>query len=173
MDQRKIGQFIKTQRLEKGWTQEQLAERLGVTNRSVSRWETGANLPDLDLMLELAALFGISLDEFFGAARREQPTDGQSAEPDSAMHSFAQYANEQTIRASKRLNRLFRLALAGMLICLGLQLLGVADAGAGSAAADFLSGAVLGILILGSFYDTAAMRRLRALKRRLFGRKSD
>lgn len=43
MDQRKIGSFISACRREKGWTQVQLAERLGVTNKSVSKWETGVS----------------------------------------------------------------------------------------------------------------------------------
>lgn len=51
MDQKKTGRFLKELRREKGLTQEQLAERFGVTNRSVSRWENGVNMPDLDVMI--------------------------------------------------------------------------------------------------------------------------
>lgn len=51
MNQQKIGQFLKELRKEKGITQAEFAETLGVTNRSISRWETGTNMPDLDLML--------------------------------------------------------------------------------------------------------------------------
>ncbi|MBR3514947.1 MAG: helix-turn-helix transcriptional regulator, partial [Lachnospiraceae bacterium] len=47
MDQIKIGTFLKTLRKEKNLTQEQLAEKLGVSNRTVSRWETGTNMPDI------------------------------------------------------------------------------------------------------------------------------
>lgn len=54
MDQIKIGAFLRELRKEKGLTQEQLAEEFNVSRRSVSRWETGSNLPDLDLLLELA-----------------------------------------------------------------------------------------------------------------------
>ena len=50
MDQQKIGGFLKELRKERGVTQEQLAQILGVSNRSVSRWENGNNLPDLDLL---------------------------------------------------------------------------------------------------------------------------
>ena len=63
MDQSYIGQRLKTLRKEKGLTQEQLGERLGVSSRSVSRWENGVNLPDFDLLLELCRLYGVSLDE--------------------------------------------------------------------------------------------------------------
>ena len=61
MDQQKIGQFLRECRKEKGITQEQLAEMLGVTNRSVSRWETGSNLPDLDILIEMADYYDVEL----------------------------------------------------------------------------------------------------------------
>ena len=49
MDQKKIGSFLKELRKEKGLTQEQLAELMYVSDRTVSRWETGSNLPSLDI----------------------------------------------------------------------------------------------------------------------------
>lgn len=61
MDQQKIGQFLRECRKEKGITQEQLAEMLGVTNRSVSRWENGSNLPDLDILIEMADYYDVEL----------------------------------------------------------------------------------------------------------------
>ena len=51
MDLMKIGTFLQELRKEKGLTQEQLAEQLGVARRTVSRWETGANMPDLDILV--------------------------------------------------------------------------------------------------------------------------
>ena len=51
MDLQKIGTFLKELRKEKGMTQEQLAEKLNVSRRTVSRWETGNNMPDLDLLM--------------------------------------------------------------------------------------------------------------------------
>ena len=53
MDQMKIGEFIRELRKENGLTQEQLAEQLNVSRRTVSRWETGNNLPDLDVLIEM------------------------------------------------------------------------------------------------------------------------
>lgn len=61
MDQQKIGQFLRECRKEKGITQEQLAEMPGVTNRSVSRWENGSNLPDLDILIEMADYYDVEL----------------------------------------------------------------------------------------------------------------
>ena len=52
MDQQKIGRFLKELRKEKGITQEQLAEQFSVSNRTISRWENGNNMPDLDILRE-------------------------------------------------------------------------------------------------------------------------
>ena len=56
MDQAKIGAFLKGLRKEKGLTQEQFSEIVHVSNRTVSRWENGNHLPDLDILLEIADL---------------------------------------------------------------------------------------------------------------------
>ena len=53
MNQKKIGALLRELRREKNLTQEQLAKILGVTNRSVSRWENGVNMPDFDLVIEI------------------------------------------------------------------------------------------------------------------------
>ena len=57
MDLQKIGTFLKELRNGEGLTQEQLAEKLNVSRRTVSRWETGSNMPDLDLLIEMAVFF--------------------------------------------------------------------------------------------------------------------
>ena len=54
MDLVKIGAFLQALRRENGLTQEQLAEQIGVSRRTVSRWETGSNMPDLDVLMELS-----------------------------------------------------------------------------------------------------------------------
>ena len=71
MDQEKIGRFICTMRKQQGMTQEQLGERLGVTNKTVSRWETGKYMPDLDKLQELSAILGISINELLAGERME------------------------------------------------------------------------------------------------------
>ena len=63
MDQIKIGKFISEKRKERGLTQMQLAEKLGITDRSVSKWETGKSLPDASIMLELCGLLGITVND--------------------------------------------------------------------------------------------------------------
>ena len=60
-----IGNKIKTLRLQKTVTQEQLAEHMKVSPQAVSKWENGVTLPDIMLLPELAAYFGVSIDELF------------------------------------------------------------------------------------------------------------
>lgn len=61
MDQIKIGIFLKELRKEKKLTQEQLAEKLNVSGRTVSRWETGSNMPDIGMLVEMADFFDVSI----------------------------------------------------------------------------------------------------------------
>ena len=63
MDQSKIGKFIAEKRKEQGMTQAQLAEILGITDRAVSKWETGKSLPDASIMLELCDLLKITVND--------------------------------------------------------------------------------------------------------------
>ena len=63
MNQEKIGKFIAECRKEKGLTQMQLAEQLGVTNRAVSKWETAKSMPDVSVMLPLCEILGVSVNE--------------------------------------------------------------------------------------------------------------
>lgn len=68
-DQQKTGEFIALLRREQGLTQAELGERLGCTNKTVSRWERGNYMPDLALIPDLAAILGVSVSELFAAQR--------------------------------------------------------------------------------------------------------
>ena len=63
MNQEKIGRFIASCRKECGYTQASLGEKLGITDRAVSKWETGKSIPDASIMLELCNLLKISVNE--------------------------------------------------------------------------------------------------------------
>ncbi len=69
MEQNLIGEFIATCRKEKGLTQMQLAEKLNITNRAVSKWETGKCMPDASLMLDLCDILGITVNELLSGER--------------------------------------------------------------------------------------------------------
>lgn len=81
MDTKKIGAFIAANRKAKGLTQEQLAEKLGVTNKTISRWETGKYMPDLSLLQPLSEELGISLNELLSGEQIETGHPEESTEP--------------------------------------------------------------------------------------------
>ena len=85
MDQIKIGAFLKTLRKEKNLTQEQAAEQLGVSNRTVSRWETGTNMPDISLLVEIAELYGVSIPELIDGERKSENMNEEVKEVVSKM----------------------------------------------------------------------------------------
>ena len=63
MNQVKIGKFIAQRRKEKNLTQAQLAEKLNITDRAVSKWETGKGMPDSSIMLDLCSVLDVSVNE--------------------------------------------------------------------------------------------------------------
>lgn len=69
MEQEMIGKFISACRKEKWLTQMQLAEKLNITNRAVSKWETGKSVPDVSLMLDLCGILGITVNELLSGER--------------------------------------------------------------------------------------------------------
>ena len=69
MNQEKIGKFIAKCRKDRNITQEQLAEKLGVTNKSVSRWENGVNMPDYSILKELCNILDIDVNEFLSGEK--------------------------------------------------------------------------------------------------------
>ena len=80
MDQSKIGKFIAECRKEKELTQMQLAEKLGITDKAISKWERGIAMPDTAIMLELCDILGISVNELLSGERLNMENDGQKSE---------------------------------------------------------------------------------------------
>lgn len=80
MDLMKTGKFIADLRKEKGLTQEQLGDKIGVTNKTVSRWETGVYLPPADVMLALGELFNVSVNEILSGKRLTDAEYKEAAE---------------------------------------------------------------------------------------------
>ena len=69
MNQIKIGKFIASCRKEQGMTQANLAEKLGITDRAVSKWENGKSMPDSGIMLELCELLEINVNELLSGEK--------------------------------------------------------------------------------------------------------
>lgn len=71
MDKYKFGEFIYSQRKKLGYTQDELGRKLKVTNKAVSKWETGETLPDIQLLEELARVLNVTLDELLTGVKPE------------------------------------------------------------------------------------------------------
>jgi len=80
MDQIKIGKFIAERRKEKGLTQMQLSERLGITDKAVSKWERGIAMPDSSIMLLLCDILGISVNELLSGEKISMENNNQKNE---------------------------------------------------------------------------------------------
>ena len=91
MDLVKIGRLLQELRKEKGLTQEQLAERMGVARRTVSRWETGSNMPDLDILMELADLYTVDLREILSGERKSERMDREMKETVLQVADYSRY----------------------------------------------------------------------------------
>ena len=80
MDQLKIGKFIADCRKRKNLTQMQLAEKLGITDKAVSKWERGVAMPDTSIMLELCDILGISVNELLSGEKINMENSSQKNE---------------------------------------------------------------------------------------------
>ena len=90
MDQMKIGKFIASCRKEQGMTQAVLAEKLGISDRAISKWETGKSMPDSGIMLDLCELLKINVNELLSGERimaeaYDKRAEGRRKEPANAQ----------------------------------------------------------------------------------------
>lgn len=100
MDQKKIGRFIARVRKEKELTQAELGELLGVTNKTVSRWETGNYMPDLSLLQCLCKTLDININEFLSGERLDMEHYHEQAE----KNILSVLAHEEQMKKQKRIS---------------------------------------------------------------------
>ena len=137
MNQTLTGKFIAHKRKEKNLTQEQLAEKLGVSNKTVSKWETGKCMPDYSVVKSLCKELDITLAELM---------DGESA----AAQSVRVYDDEQImdlLRRTQELEKQKNLLYGILLLVMGIALQALSHTLGGSDVKDFFSGLLLGISI--------------------------
>lgn len=115
MNIEKTGKYIAACRKEKGFTQADLAEKLYVTDKAVSKWERGLSLPDIALLEPLTELLGISITELFQGESSSQSNVSKEIADQLIADSSQTYAN-CTRRKSKRMIE----ALLAILICIAL-----------------------------------------------------
>lgn len=104
MDQSKIGKFIASCRKAQGMTQADLAKKLGITDRAVSKWETGKSMPDSGIMLELCAILGINVNELLSGEKVMSDRYDQKAEENLlAMGQALEEKNRQMLKIEKQM----------------------------------------------------------------------
>ena len=157
MDQQKIGRFLKDLRKEKNLTQEQLAEQFQISRRTVSRWETGSNLLDLDILIEMADYYDVDLRELLDGERKSEK---MNKELEETVLKVADYSNEEKQKLTKRMHWLFIGGFIAAVIYMVLVFTDHSD--------NFLGGMCLGITfgIMTSKYAA----KIRAYKMRLLHR---
>ena len=111
MDQIKIGEFLKELRKEKRLTQEQLAEQFNVSRRSVSRWETGKNMPDICLLVEIAEFYDTSIPEIINGERKSEKMNEEVKELAETMSNYAGAEKESILKNIRGLSLIGLLAL--------------------------------------------------------------
>lgn len=119
MDQIRIGRFLKECRKEKGLTQEMAAERLGVSGRTVSRWETGHNLPDISLLTELSDLYDVTIPEIINGKR-----NSENNEPGITAKAMAGYADAEKEMMIRNLRQISMFGLIAILVVSVMELSG-------------------------------------------------
>ena len=89
MDQKKTGSLLQSLRKEKGLTQQELAEKFSVSSRTVSRWETGSNMPDISLLTEIADFYDVDVREIIEGERKSEMMDEELKDVADKMADYA------------------------------------------------------------------------------------
>ncbi|MBO7727664.1 MAG: helix-turn-helix transcriptional regulator [Oscillospiraceae bacterium] len=104
MDQSKIGSFISELRKSKKLTQEQFAEIIGVTQKSVSRWETGKNMPDISLLQPIAEELDVSVTELLNGEKSTVPIEENTTKAISQLIDYSSNTRKEQIFSLKDTN---------------------------------------------------------------------
>ena len=118
MEKEKIGKYIRKKRIEKGMTQQQLAEKIQVTEKAVSRWETGRGVPDISLLEPLAEELHVSVTELLNGEERVQEEavhDTKAHMADIDITNVIEYVQENR---KEKYNTGFKIGIG----CLGVSL---------------------------------------------------
>ena len=161
MDVKRIGLFLKELRKEKQITQEELAEKLGVSNRTVSRWETGSNMPDFDVLIELSDFYDVEIREILEGKKIEENSNSKEE-----LLLIADYNNKEKNKLTFMIRILFLVGLISMVVYLFIHNINEIEF-----FSQFLLGIIFAVLLIGLLFTTKYMIKIRELKLRLLNRK--
>lgn len=137
MNQLTTGKFISKKRKEKNLTQEQLAEKLGVSNKTISKWETGKCMPDYGIVKSLCEELEITVAELI---------DGEETE-EKSMRAYDDEQIMDLLRRTQELEKQKNLLYGILLIVMGITLQALSYTFGGSDVKDFFSGILLGLSV--------------------------
>lgn len=160
MNQVKIGKFLRELRKGKGLTQEQLAEQFNISRRSVSRWETGSNLPDLDILIEMSDYYGVELKEILNGERKSEKMNEELKE---TVLKVAEFSNEDKRKLTERMNKLFIAGLVAAVIYIILFFTDNAD----NLIGGLSLGITFGMMIVGVIITSKNVTKIRKMKMRI------
>ena len=127
MNIQKIGAFLAELRRQRNLTQEQLGDKLGVTNKTVSRWETGSYLPPVEMLQRLSELYGITINEILSAERLDEQAYREKAEENIKSALVSRFTLQERMDYFKkkwRREHIFELIM-GMLAAIALYAAGI------------------------------------------------
>lgn len=162
MDQKKIGSFLKELRKEKNITQEAFAEILQVSGRTVSRWETGINMPDISLLVKIAEFFDVSILEIINGERKSEYMEKEVKEVAEAMTDYVTAEKELLLNRAKIISII---GLLSLLVGLAMETL-CHDSGIPiyESVKGICFGFAVGALITMVFYTTGLLAKIRKKK---------
>ena len=168
MNQAKIGLLLKELRKEKNLTQEQFAEIFNTSSRSVSRWETGTNLPDLSILVEIADFYDMDIREIIDGERKNEMNN----ETKETLTKVAEYAKQDKERLKKRMAGSCAIALILLIFCTILELSngfgGFMTEETVGYIRDFTLGLSIAILFMNILFLTGKMNAVQTWKKKIF-----
>ena len=166
MDQQKIGRFLKELRKEKGITQEQLAEQFSVSNRTISRWENGNNMPDLDILIEISDYYEVDLREILNGERK---SENMNKEMKETILQAVDYTNTEAEKYNKRVRLCNAIAMVFILLYIIIKDMTIyANYPVVRAGADIAEGLGVGMLLAGLIVSSRYGAKVREFKQRIF-----
>lgn len=105
LDRKKFGAFVSELRKEKGYTQKELAQKLLISDKAVSKWETGVSFPDTALLVPLADLFGVTVTELLMCQRMEKASPMDATQVETLVKTAIAYSDGKVTRAYQSKNR--------------------------------------------------------------------
>ena len=139
MNQVAIGNYIAQKRRALNLTQEQLADMLGVSNKTVSKWENGKSMPDYSIIQQLCETLHVTIAELM---------DGNDAAAEDGVQAHDEEQILDLLRRTQELERQRRILCGFMLIILGIASNALSATIEGSNVRDFISGFLLGLSIV-------------------------